>query len=76
MKNNSELQIDVQNAIKWKPLLNAAEIGVTAKDGIVSLTISISSWYQKEEAGRIAWNTPGIWRVNNDLAVEHKYFLG
>jgi osmotically-inducible protein OsmY len=76
MRNNSKLQIDVQNALKWEPLLNAAEIGVTSKDGIVSLTSSVSSWYQKEEAGRIAWNTPGIWRVDNDLAVEHKYFLG
>jgi osmotically-inducible protein OsmY len=74
MKNNSELQINVQNAIKWKPLLNAAEIGVTSKDGIVSLTSSVSSWHQKEEAGRIAWNTPRIWRVNNDLAIEHRYF--
>jgi osmotically-inducible protein OsmY len=38
MKTNQELQRDVQNAIKWQPLLNAAEIGVTAKNGIVSLT--------------------------------------
>jgi osmotically-inducible protein OsmY len=75
MRNNSKLQIDVQNALKWEPLLNAAEIGVTTKDGIVSLTSSVSSWYQKEEeAGQIAWNTPGIWRVNNDLALNHRYF--
>ena len=37
MKTNSELQKDVQDAIKWEPLLNAAEIGVTVKDGVVSL---------------------------------------
>jgi len=37
-KNNTELQADLQNAIQWKPLLNAKEIGVTAKDGVVSLT--------------------------------------
>jgi hypothetical protein len=33
MKTNSELQQDVQNAIKWEPLLHAAEIRVTAKGG-------------------------------------------
>ena len=38
MKNNAELQKDVQDAIKWEPLLNAAEIGVTVKDGVVTLT--------------------------------------
>lgn len=35
MKTDQELQTDVQNAIKWEPLLNATEIGVTAKDGVV-----------------------------------------
>jgi hypothetical protein len=30
MKNNSELQEDVQNAIQWEPLLDAAKTGVTA----------------------------------------------
>ncbi|PZU12555.1 MAG: ornithine aminotransferase, partial [Chryseobacterium sp.] len=38
MKTNAKLQRDVQNAIKWEPLLHAAEIGVIAKDGVVSLT--------------------------------------
>ena len=43
MRNNAELQKDVQDAIKWEPLLNAAEIGVTAKDGIVSLAGVVDS---------------------------------
>ena len=47
MKTNSELQTDVQNAIKWEPLLNAAEIGVTAKDGVVSLTGVVDSYCKK-----------------------------
>ena len=42
MKTNEELQKDVQDAIKWEPLLNAAEIGVTAKDGIITLTGTVS----------------------------------
>ena len=37
-KNNEELQREVQDAIKWESLLNAAEIGVIAKDGVVTLT--------------------------------------
>ena len=47
MKTNQELQTDVQNAIKWEPLLNAAEIGVTAKDGVVSLTGIVDSYAKK-----------------------------
>jgi len=38
MKNNEELQKHVQDAIKWEPLLNTAEIGITAKNGVITLS--------------------------------------
>lgn len=60
MKNNSELQADVQNAIKWEPLLNAAEIGVTAKDGVVSLTGVVDSYSKKMEAENAAKKVIGV----------------
>ena len=60
MKNNSELQRDVQNAIKWEPLLNAAEIGVTAKDGVISLTGVVDSYAKKLEAERAAKKVIGV----------------
>ncbi len=43
MTTNETLQKDVQAAIKWEPLLNAAEIGVTAKDGVVTLRGTVDS---------------------------------
>jgi osmotically-inducible protein OsmY len=60
MKNNQELQTDVQNAIKWEPLLNAAEIGVTAKDGVVSLTGVVDSYAKKMEAENAAKRVIGV----------------
>ena len=60
MKTNAELQIDVQNAIKWEPLLNAAEIGVTAKDGVVSLTGVVDSYAKKMEAENAARKVIGV----------------
>lgn len=60
MKNNEELQNDVQNAIKWEPLLNAAEIGVTANDGIVSLTGVVDSYAKKMEAENAAKKVIGV----------------
>ena len=50
MKTNEELQKDVQNAIKWEPLLHAAEIGVSVKDGIVTLSGTVDGYYKKTEA--------------------------
>lgn len=60
MKNNQELQTDVQNAIKWEPLLHAAEIGVTAKDGIVTLTGEVDSYSKKLEAENAAKKVIGV----------------
>ena len=50
MKTNEELQKDVQDAINWEPLLNAAEIGVIAKNGVVTLTGTVDSYAKKAEA--------------------------
>jgi osmotically-inducible protein OsmY len=60
MKTNEILQSDVQNAIKWEPLLNAAEIGVTVKDGIITLTGIVDSYAKKLEAESAAKRVEGV----------------
>jgi osmotically-inducible protein OsmY len=60
MKSNEVLQKDVQDSIKWEPLLNAAEIGVTAKDGIVTLTGIVDSYAKKSEAENAAKKVLGV----------------
>jgi osmotically-inducible protein OsmY len=46
-QSNEDLQKAVLNAIKWQPLLNAAEIGVTAKNGIITLTGVVDIYAKK-----------------------------
>jgi osmotically-inducible protein OsmY len=60
MKSNEDLQRDVQNAIKWEPLLHAAEIGVTAIDGIVTLTGTVDSYAKKYEAEEATKKVSGL----------------
>ncbi|GAB2616628.1 BON domain-containing protein [Emticicia sediminis] len=60
MKSNEDLQRDVQNAIKWEPLLHAAEIGVTAIDGVVTLTGTVDSYAKKSEAEEAAKKVSGL----------------
>lgn len=69
MKSNEELQKDVQNAIKWQPLLNAAEIGVTTKDGVVTLTGTVNSYIKKMEAETAAKSVIGVRAVVEDIHV-------
>jgi osmotically-inducible protein OsmY len=66
-------QIDVENALARSLSLDARDIKVEVKGTTVTLMGTVNSWYQKEEAARIAWNTPGIWFVNNELAVDYEY---
>jgi osmotically-inducible protein OsmY len=70
MKTNEELQKDVQDAIKWEPLLNAAEIGVTVKDGIVTLTGNVDSYSKKSEAEDAAKNVAGVKAVVEKIEVK------
>ncbi|WP_164110197.1 MULTISPECIES: BON domain-containing protein [Sphingobacterium] len=70
MKTNAELQKDVQNAIKWEPLLNAAEIGVTAKEGVVSLTGIVDSYAKKMEAENAAKKVIGVKALVENIEVK------
>ena len=70
MKSNEVLQKDVQDAIKWEPLLNAAEIGVTAKDGVITLTGIVDSYVKKSEAEDAAKNVAGVKAVVEKIIVQ------
>ena len=47
MKSNLQLQKDVMDELRWTPMLNVADIGVTAKDGVVTLTGTVDSYSKK-----------------------------
>jgi osmotically-inducible protein OsmY len=71
MKSNAELQKDVQDALKWEPLLNAAEIGVTVKDGVVTLTGVVNSYAKKLEAEDAAKNVMGVKAVVEKIEIKY-----
>lgn len=70
MKQNAELQKDVQDAIKWEPLLNAAEIGVTVKEGVVTLTGTVDSYSKKKEAEDAAKSVAGVTVVVEKIEIK------
>ena len=69
MRTNENLQKDVQNAIKWEPLLHAAEIGVTVKDGIVTLTGTVDNYMKKLEAENATKNVAGVKAIVENIKV-------
>ncbi|HCN84285.1 MAG TPA: ornithine aminotransferase [Sphingobacteriaceae bacterium] len=71
MKSNQDLQKDVQDAIKWEPLLNAAEIGVIAQNGVVTLTGIVNSYAKKLEAEKAAKNVSGVKAVVEEITINY-----
>ena len=69
MKSNEELQKNVVDAINWEPLLKAAEIGVMANKGLVTLTGSVNTYAKKAEAEQAAKNVAGVRTVIEDIKV-------
>jgi len=47
MKTNEDLQHDVECAINERTLMNAGQIGVTAKDGIITLSGVVDCYAKK-----------------------------
>lgn len=70
MKSDSELKRDVENELKWEPSVNEAHIGVTAKDGVVTLTGHVSSFGEKYAAEKAAKRVYGVKAVADELDVK------
>ncbi|WP_343631120.1 BON domain-containing protein [Fluviicola sp.] len=70
MKTNEQLQKDVQDAIKWEPLLKAAEIGVIVKDGIVTLTGTVDNYAKKLQVEKAAKSVLGVKAIAEDIEVK------
>jgi len=59
----------VVDELEWEPSIDAAEIGVTAHDGVVTLTGTVHSFTQKLAAERAAKRLQGVKALANDIDV-------
>jgi osmotically-inducible protein OsmY len=69
MKTDQDLQNDVEYALQWEPLLQAAEIGVTAQDGIITLNGTVNSYAKKSEAEDAVKKVAGVKVVIEQIEV-------
>jgi osmotically-inducible protein OsmY len=69
MRSDSEIERDVKDELKWDPDLDATDIGVTVKKGVVALTGFVKSYLDRYEAEAAAKRVVGVAGVANDLEV-------
>jgi osmotically-inducible protein OsmY len=70
MKADAQLHADIADEITSDPSLDASRIAVAVHDGIVTLTGTVPSYWQKIEAEQAAKRVMGVKAVANDLTVE------
>lgn len=69
MKFDTQLQHDVLTQLEWDPAIPASQIGVTVKDGIVTLAGSVQTYAQKLLAERAAKRVRGVSGIANEITV-------
>ena len=68
-KSNTQLQRDVMDELRWDPAVADAEIGVAARDGVVTLSGSVSSFALKYAAVRAAERVLGVRAIAEEMTV-------
>jgi len=70
MKDDVSLQTDVSEELESDPRVDASRIGIAAREGIVTLTGSVPSYWQKIEAENATKRVSGVRAVANDISVD------
>jgi osmotically-inducible protein OsmY len=69
MKSDSEIERDVREELQWDPDLNAEDIAISVKDGVVTLAGFTRSFTDRLEAEAAAKRVAGVHAVANDIEV-------
>ena len=69
MKSDSELQQDVIDELRFEPAVDHSRIGVTAMDGIVTLTGFVPNYMQKAAAEKAARRVAGVKAIAEEIEV-------
>lgn len=66
MKTDAQLQKDILAELAWDPAINATDVGIIVKDGVVTLTGHLTNFSEKYAAERAVRRVSGV----KALAVE------
>jgi osmotically-inducible protein OsmY len=70
VRSDAQIQADVLEELKWEPRLQPNETGVIVKDGVVTLTGTMTSYTAKYAAEEAAHRVRGVKAVANEIEVK------
>ena len=74
MRSDIDIKRDVEAELRWNPDIDATDIAVSVKDGVVTLSGFVRSYAQKFEAEQTAKRVNGVRAVANDIEVRLPIF--
>jgi osmotically-inducible protein OsmY len=69
MRSDAEIKRDAEDELRWDPDIDATDIAVAVKNGVVTLSGFVRSYGEKFEAERAAKRVAGVVGVANDIEV-------
>ena len=69
MKTDIDIQKDVTEQLRWEPFLNASQIGVSVKNGIVTLSGQVDTYSKKVLAEKTVKKVAGVKAIAEDIQV-------
>lgn len=69
MRTDAQLQADVLEELRWEPSVKETDVGVSVKDGVVTLSGYVESYAEKYAAERAAERVSGVRAIADDLRV-------
>ena len=67
--NKTVVKQKIEEALKRDAELDAQRIQVEAAGSKVILKGTVHSWFERQEAERVAWDAPGVTKVENHLTI-------
>lgn len=69
MRTDAQIQSAVLDELKWEPAVRETDVGVSVKNGIVTLSGFVETYAQKYAAERAAERVAGVRAIAEDLQV-------
>lgn len=70
MKPDVQLRAEVLNELRREPTVDASQIGVAVKDGVVTLTGQVASYRQRHAAEQAIKRIDGVKSVADELDIK------
>lgn len=68
--DDSEIRRQVLAELDWDPSIDASNVGVAVKDGVVTLTGTIPNYWQEKEVERVVKRVAGVRAVAEELTIK------